>query len=285
MNTHSHSFSLKRVFAAIFACCALLAIPGVAQAADPANIVITSTAPSGAKYGTPLSYTVTYTKATDQTVLVAADASSSAVCKVTSEVVSILGAGTCKINVTSPAGGTFDAGTATQSFSISKAALSITASSSSNFFGGVVPGIVAFYSGFVNGDTSSKVTTKPTCSTTAISVSNPGTYPTICEKAVSANYSFTYTSGTYVISKAPLVLIPSAKVHLGKLPKKYNFSGFGWQGWDDEASNDVTGKPSCKVPSKAKRKPGIYKITCTVGKAKSLNYALSFATGILVVKK
>ena len=41
-----------------------------------------------------------------------------------------------------------------------------------------MPSIVAFYSGFVNGDSSSKLKTKPSCSTTAITVSNPGIYPT-----------------------------------------------------------------------------------------------------------
>jgi hypothetical protein len=200
-------------------------------------------------------------------------------------VVSVTGAGTCKINATQPADDTYLAGTATQSFSIAKVPLAITASSSSNFFGGVVPTILPFYSGFVNGDSASKLKTRPTCSTPAINVSNPGIYETKCEKADSPNYTFSYTAGTYTISKAPLVLVPSAKVHLGKLPKKYNLAGSGWQAWDDEFSNDLQGKPSCKVPSKAKRKPGIYKITCTVGKLKSLNYSLSFAPGILIVKK
>jgi hypothetical protein len=251
----------------------------------PANLTFNSTAPSGVKYGEKVAYTPTTATDSPTTVTITVDASSSAICKLTSGVVSVQGAGTCKLNAAQPEDATYLAGTATQSFSIAKAPLSVTASSSSNFFGGVVPGIVAFYSGFVNGDSSSKLTTKPTCFTNAINVSNPGVYTTTCGSAASANYTFTYTAGTYTVSKAPLVLVPSATVHLGKLPKKFTVSGFGWQGYDDEASNDVTGHPSCKVSSKARRKPGIYKITCTVGKMKSLNYDLHFATGILVVKK
>ena len=69
----------------------------------------------------------------------------------------------------------------------------------------------------------------PTCSTTAINVSHPGTFPTTCAKADSTNYTFTYTDGTYVVSKAPLVLVPSAKVHLGHLPKKFTFAGADFQ--------------------------------------------------------
>jgi hypothetical protein len=273
---------------ALIAFCALLIVPAIAIAAPttPANLVINSTAPTGVKYGDKVAYTpTTTTDSPTEAVSIAIDASSSAVCKKTGPVVSVTGAGTCKINATQPADDTYLAGTATQSFSVAKVPLAVTASSSSNFFGGVVPTVLPFYSGFVNGDSSSKVTTKPACYTTAINISNPGVYPTTCEKAASANYTFTYTAGTYTVAKAPLVLVPSATVHLGKLPKKYTLEGFGWQGWDDEASNDLTGKPACKVPSKAKRKPGLYKINCSVGKLKSLNYAPTFATGILTVKK
>lgn len=288
MNTHSHSFPLSRVSAAIIAVCALLIVPAIALAEPtlPANVSFTTTAPSGVKYGDKVAYTPAGTSdSPTPAVSIAVDSSSSAVCKMTSGVVSVTGAGTCKLNASQPADDTYLAGTATQSFSVAKAPLSITASSSSNFFGGSVPSIVAFYNGFVNGDSSSKLKTKPTCSTTAITVSSPGTFPTTCAKAESPNYTFSYTDGTYVISQAPLVIMPSAKVHVGKLPKKYTLTGFGWQGWDDEVSNDLAGKPNCKVPSKAKRKPGIYKITCTAGKLKSLNYSISFAPGYLIVKK
>ncbi|MBJ7354441.1 MAG: hypothetical protein JHC98_06410 [Thermoleophilaceae bacterium] len=288
MNTHSHSFPLTRVLAAVIAACALLIVPAAAQAVptDPTNLAFTSTAPTGVKYGDKLAYQVVANSDNTVTpITFAVDASSSTVCKLTGDIVSVLGAGTCKINADQVEADPFLAGTATQSFSIAKASLSITASSSSNFFGGSVPSIAAFYSGFVNGDSSSKLKTKPSCSTTAIAVSHPGVYPTSCSKAESPNYSFTYTGGTYTISLAPLVIVPSAKVHLGKLPKKYTLTGYGWQGWDDDVSNDLAGKPNCKVPSKAKRKPGIYKISCTAGKLKSLNYAITFAPGYLIVKK
>lgn len=287
MNTHSHSFPLTRVLAAIFAACALLVIPAAAQAAPTteANLTINSTAPSGVKYGEKVAYTPTTTTDSPTTVTFTIDASSSAVCKLTAGVVSVSGAGTCKINVAQPEDDTYFADSATQSFSVSKASLAITASSSSGIYGGTIPSTVAFYSGFVNGDSSSKLKTKPTCTTTAITVSNPGVYPTSCSKADSPNYTFTYTAGTYTIAKAPLVIVPSAKVRLGKLPKKYAMTAYGWQGWDDEVSNDITGKPNCKVSKKAKRKPGIYKINCTMGKLTSLNYSITLATGYLIVKK
>jgi hypothetical protein len=287
MNTHSHSFPLTRVLAAIFAACALLVVPAAAQAAPTteANLTINSTAPSGVKYGDKVAYTPTTTTDSPTTVTLSIDASSSAVCKLTTGVVSVTGAGTCKINAAQPEDDTYFADTATQSFSVAKVPLAVTASSSSGIFGGTIPSIVAFYSGFVNGDSSSKLKTKPTCSTTAITVSNPAIYPTKCEKAESPNYTFTYTTGTYSVSKATLVVVPSAKVRVGKLPKKYTLTGYGWQGWDDEVSNDLTGKPNCKVSKKAKRKPGVYKINCTIGKLTSLNYAITLAPGYLIVKK
>lgn len=287
MNTHSHSFPLTRVLAVLVAACALLIVPAAAQAepTTEANLTIDSTAPTGVKYGDKLAYQVTATSDSPVEKTYSADPTSSTVCKVTGDIVSVLGAGTCKVIAAQVADDTYLPDTATQSFSIGKAALAITASTSSGIFGGTIPSIVAFYNGFVNGDSSSKLKTKPTCSTTAITVSNPGVYPTKCEKADSPNYTFTYTAGTYSVSQAPLVVVPSAKVHLGKLPKKYTLTGYGWQGWDDEVSNDLSGKPKCKVSKKAKRKPGIYKISCTMGKLKSLNYSITLATGYLIVKK
>ena len=61
MNTHSISFPLSRVIAAIVAACALLVVPAAAQAAPTtdANLEFTSTAPSGVKYGDKVSYTPT----------------------------------------------------------------------------------------------------------------------------------------------------------------------------------------------------------------------------------
>src|SRR5207302_10463891 len=66
---------------------------------------------------------------------------------------------------------------------ISGATLTITASSGSMTYGGTLPVITAGYSGFVNGDSSSNLTTQPVCSTTATKSSPVGTYSSTCPGA------------------------------------------------------------------------------------------------------
>ena len=56
-----------------------------------------------------------------------------------------------------------------------------------------MPAVTPSYSGFVNGDGASSLTTAPTCSTTAASSSPVGSYPSICSGAVDADYAITYT--------------------------------------------------------------------------------------------
>ena len=59
------------------------------------------------------------------------------------------------------------------SVTIDKAPLTVTASSPAMTYGGTVPAITPGYAGFVNGDSASSLSAKPTCSTTATS-SSPG---------------------------------------------------------------------------------------------------------------
>ena len=54
---------------------------------------------------------------------------------------------------------------------VNAATLTITASSGSYTFGGIVPTITPIYSGFVTRQTAASLTTQPTCSTTATSAS------------------------------------------------------------------------------------------------------------------
>jgi hypothetical protein len=55
------------------------------------------------------------------------------------------------------------------------------------------------YSGFVNGDTASVLTSKPSCSTTATSGSPAGSYPITCSGAVDTNYTISYGAAAVAI--------------------------------------------------------------------------------------
>ncbi len=104
---------------------------------------------------------------------------------------------------------------------VNKAALTITASSPTVPYGSPVPGITPGYSGWVNGDTPSSLTTQPTCTTTYTPTSAVGSSPsTSCSGAVDANYSISYVSGKVTVIKAT----PTLSVASSKNPSNYGDS-------------------------------------------------------------
>ena len=66
------------------------------------------------------------------------------------------------------------------------------------------PAFAPNYTGFVNGETASALTTAPTCSTTATplgSIPSTTPYPVTCTGGVGTNYAFTYVAGTLTVTK------------------------------------------------------------------------------------
>ncbi len=86
---------------------------------------------------------------------------------------------------------TYAAGTTT----VNPATLTITASSATQILDVLVPTISPEYSGFVNNDTASNLTTHPTCVSGTILSSLVGTYPSSCSGAVDPNYTMNYVDG------------------------------------------------------------------------------------------
>ncbi|RNC69894.1 MAG: hypothetical protein ED859_07070 [Desulfuromonadales bacterium] len=84
--------------------------------------------------------------------------------------------------------------------SVTKATLTVTADNKSKTEGAVNPALTVSYSGFVNGDSATSLTTQPTASTTATTTSPAGTYPITASGGVSANYNFSYVAGTLTVS-------------------------------------------------------------------------------------
>jgi hypothetical protein len=84
---------------------------------------------------------------------------------------------------------------------VTKAALTVTASNASRNFGDPDPAFSASYTGFVNGDTSSALSGAPAFTTTAVSTSVEGNYPINVGIGTlsSANYNFSFASGILTI--------------------------------------------------------------------------------------
>ena len=147
------------------------------------------------------------------------------------------------------------------SFTIDPATLTITASSGSMIQGGTVPAITPGYSGFVNGETSSILTTPPSCSTIATPTSAPGDYLTSCTGAAATNYTFNYVTGTmhvYVWSSiakglfSPLGISAKTFQKNSAIPVKFALNGGAGNFYGGEAQlyicQEAAGKCAKELP-------------------------------------
>jgi hypothetical protein len=113
--------------------------------------------------------------------------------------------GTGPVSVTASQSGNASYSAATpvvQGFTVTPAALTVTANNASRPYGAANPAFTFAITGFVNGETSAVVSGTATETTTATSTSGAGTYPITfsTEGLVAANYTFHYLSGTLTVS-------------------------------------------------------------------------------------
>ncbi|HXD76311.1 MAG TPA: MBG domain-containing protein, partial [Puia sp.] len=163
---------------------------------------------------------------------------------------------------------------------VAQAALTITAGNQSMTYGGVVPALTASYSGFVNGDNSSDLTTAPTISTTATSASPAGSYPTTASGAVDPNYIITYQTGTLTVGKASLTVTADNKgMPLGGPLPAFTVSFSGFLNGDGAAS--LSTQPTATTKATAASPAGNYPITPSGGV--SPNYSFKYVNGTLTV--
>jgi sugar lactone lactonase YvrE len=167
----------------------------VSLTVNQATPTIAWTAPSAITYGTALSATqlnAALSVAGGCTYLPAAG--------------TVLSAGVQTLTATCTPTDTTDYKTpmpSSMTLTVNRAPLTVTASSASIAYGAAVPVITPSYSGLVNGDTSSVLTTAPSCATMYTTTSADGVYPTTCSGAVAANYNISYIAGAVTVGLAP----------------------------------------------------------------------------------
>jgi len=158
--------------------------------------------------------------------------------------------------------------------------LTVTAASDLATYGGTVPAVTASYSGFVNGDSASSLTTAPTCTTTATSTSPVGTYPTTCSGAMDANYAISYANGVVQIQPSPLQITASSDsmTYGGAAPVvTASYSGFV----NGDSASSLTTAPTCTTAVTAVSPVGTYPSTCSG--AADANYAISYNDGTVTI--
>src|SRR6202030_1484299 len=102
--------------------------------------------------------------------------------------------------------------------SVTPASLTITADSKTKVYGAALPGLTASYSGFVNSDTVTNLTTQPALTTTATAASHFGSYSTTASGAVDADYTISYVAGTLSVTPAALTITADSKTKVYGVP-------------------------------------------------------------------
>ena len=87
------------------------------------------------------------------------------------------------------------------SFSITAVTLTVTASSHTITYGDALPSYSVSYSGWVNSETVSVLTTAPTATCTYTRYGNQGNYDVTASGGVATNYSFSYVKGKLTVNK------------------------------------------------------------------------------------
>jgi len=111
-------------------------------------------------------------------------------------------AGTYPITAGGAADANYNISYVSGTLTIQTATITVAANNQSKAYGAALPNFTATYSGFVSGDTTNSFTSFASVSTTALPTSDVGTYPITASGASSANYAFSYVSGSLTVTQS-----------------------------------------------------------------------------------
>ena len=162
--------------------------------------------------------------------------------------------------------------------------MTITANNQSRAYGAVLPTLTAGYSGFVNGDTSTSLTSQPTLSTTATVGSHVvgSPYTITASGAVDSDYSISYVAGSLTVTAPPLTITANnqSKVYGAALPTlTASYSGFV----NGDTSASLTTQPTLSTTATANSHVAVNPYAITAGGAVDSDYSISYVAGSLTV--
>ncbi|HEY4149249.1 MAG TPA: IPT/TIG domain-containing protein [Chitinophagaceae bacterium] len=127
-----------------------------------------------------------------------------AIATVNNGTVHILKAGTVTITASQAEDGSHRAATdVKQVLNIEKGVLNVAADDVSRPYGQSNPEFTLSYTGFINGDDESKLSSRPSVTTTANASSTTGQYNLVPEGGASENYNFVFSGGTLTVTPEP----------------------------------------------------------------------------------
>ncbi|MBQ8937830.1 MAG: leucine-rich repeat protein [Bacteroidaceae bacterium] len=167
-------------------------------------------------------------------------------------------------------------------YTINPAKLTAKVKDASRLYGESNPQFGSEYSGFVNNEDASVLTSNGSYTTTATAKSEVGTYPIKQTGATAQNYVFDYEDGTLTVNKAPLTMTANDKTmtYGGKVPTlDATYEGLKNNetvpAWTTEPTLTTTATPTSRVAQ--------YPITISNAVAK--NYDLTIHNGTLTIEK
>jgi hypothetical protein len=166
--------------------------------------------------------------------------------------------------------------------SINKAELTATADDKNKTYGEINPELTVNYSGFVNGDDKTALTTNPTAQCSADVTTGVGAYLITASGGVDENYSFRYVNGTLNIGKAELTITADDKSKTyGEINPALTFSYSGFVNGQGESALKNT--PAASSSADANTGAGSSEITTSGGEAD--NYSFKYVSGTLNIGK
>jgi gliding motility-associated-like protein len=163
---------------------------------------------------------------------------------------------------------------------VTQATLTIAANNATKVYATVNPALGVTYTGFVNGDSNTSLTTQPTVTTTAVTGSAVGAYQITASGAASANYSISYTAGALTVTRAILTITANNAIKVyGTVnpPLSVTYTGFV----NGDANTNLTTQPTVTTTAVTGSPVGPYPITASG--AASPNYTISYVAGTLTV--
>jgi subtilisin family serine protease len=146
---------------------------------------------------------------------------------------------------------------------INKVVLAVTANDAWRAFGAANPAFSVSYSGWVNSEDVSVLSSQPTASSTASATSSAGLYAITPTGGVSKNYSFNYVDGTLLVVPADITAIAGP-------------SGYATVNYPAMVNNDKLGTVSFSPGSSSSFAPGVWPVVCSVTDLQGHAFAGSF---------
>jgi hypothetical protein len=166
--------------------------------------------------------------------------------------------------------------------SINKADLTITADDKVKMYGEVNPEFTLSYSGFVNGDDASALTSQATASSTADVSTGAGAANIVVSGGASDKYSLKYVNGELLINKAILTVVAEDKTKVyGEINPEFTNRYVGFVNGDQLA--DLTSEP--KASSVANAETHVGKVDITVTGGEDDNYNFTYVAGTLEITR